>query len=156
LSVLYFAYGTNMAGAEMAAWCPEARFLGPARLADYRLALTRRSIRWGGGAADVVAAQGDEVWGALYELPEAALERLDAKEGAGFAYRRIEVEVATEGQAHRAVAYEVGEKEPEEVPCTPEYAALVLAGARERGLPGSWVRRLEDGLPRPDAGNTGS
>jgi gamma-glutamylcyclotransferase (GGCT)/AIG2-like uncharacterized protein YtfP len=152
--VLYFAYGTNMAGAEMAAWCPEARFLGAARLADYRLAFTRRSIRWGGGAADVVAAPGEEVWGALYELPEAALERLDAKEGAGFAYHRIEVEVAMEGRAQRAVAYEVTRKEPEEVPCTPEYAEVMLAGTRERGLPGDWVRRLEEGLPRSDAGNT--
>ena len=78
--MLLFAYGSNLAAEEVA---PEARFLGAAVLPDFRLALTRRSIRWGGGVADVVPAPGERVWGAAYDAPEAALTALDRKEGAG-------------------------------------------------------------------------
>ena len=139
--VLLFAYGSSMAADEMAAFAPGARFAGVARLPGFRLELRRRSLRWGGGAADIVESDGDEVWGALYELPD--LDRLDAKEGAGFAYRRREVRVEVEGEPRTAMAYEVIDKEPDEVAPTPEYAALLLRAARERGLPRAWRRELE-------------
>ena len=139
---LLFAYGSNLAASEMDAWCPEARFAGLARLPDHRLALNRRSIRWGGGAVDIVRAPGEEVWGVLYEVPDGTLDRIDAKEGEGWAYRRTDVEVEHHGRRLAAEAYEVLDKEPEEVPATPEYAALLLRGARERGLPGDYVKRL--------------
>ena len=70
--VLLFAYGSNLAAEEVA---PGARFLGPAVLPDYRLALTRRSIRWGGGVVDVVPAPGERVWGAAYDGPGGGLGR---------------------------------------------------------------------------------
>jgi gamma-glutamylcyclotransferase len=139
---LLFAYGNNLASSEMEGWCPEARFAGVARLPNHRLALLRRSIRWGGGAVDVVPAAGDEVWGALYELPDGTLDGLDAKEGEGWAYRRTAVEVEHDGRLVAAEAYEVIETESEEVPATPDYAAVILQGARERGLPEEYVARL--------------
>jgi gamma-glutamylcyclotransferase len=139
---LLFSYGSNLAASEMQAWCPEARFAGVARLLDHRLEMRRRSIRWGGGAADLVAAAGEEVWGALYEVPDGTLERLDAKEGQGWAYRRVGVEVEHAGRRLAAEAYEVVEPEPVEVPPNPDYAALLVRGARERGLPENYVERL--------------
>ena len=139
----YFAYGSNMASAEMATWCSDHRFLGPARLAGHRLELRRRSIRWGAGTADVVPVEGEAVWGALYELPADALAALDAKEGVGVAYGRREVTVVLAGSPHPALTYEVIDKEPGEVPCAREYRALLLAGARERGLPEHYVRELK-------------
>jgi NAD-dependent oxidoreductase involved in siderophore biosynthesis len=142
LTPVYFAYGSNMASAEMETWCPEARFLGPARLDGHRLALNRRSIRWGAGVVDLVPSEGESVWGALYDVPD--LDRLDAKEGAGFAYRRIEVEPMLDAQPVTAVAYEVIDKEEEEITPSPEYVALLVDGARERGLPEQYVRGLED------------
>jgi gamma-glutamylcyclotransferase (GGCT)/AIG2-like uncharacterized protein YtfP len=143
VSVRLFAYGSNMASAEMSAWCPAHRLLGPARLPGFRLELRRRSRRWRGGAADLVEAAGEEVWGALYELDAAALDRLDAKEGAGFAYRRVPVTVELGGERLPALAYAVIDKEPAELPCTPAYAELLVTGARERGLPADYVARLE-------------
>jgi gamma-glutamylcyclotransferase len=132
-----------MAASEMDVWCPGARFAGIARLPNHRLALLRRSIRWGGGAVDIVEAADEDVWGALYELPEGTLGRLDAKEGEGWAYRRTTVRVeAEDGRPLAAEAYEVLEKEEDEVPPAPQYAELLLRGARERGLPGEYVARL--------------
>jgi gamma-glutamylcyclotransferase (GGCT)/AIG2-like uncharacterized protein YtfP len=144
--VLYFAYGSNMASEQVGAG---ARFLRAARLEGYRLALLRRSIRWQAGVLDIVPAPGGEVWGALYDLTDEQLERIDAKEAAGVSYRRIEVEL----DGGPALAYEVIEKEPEDVPCAPEYRAVVLAGALERGLPDHWVQELASGLLSPDVGN---
>jgi hypothetical protein len=131
--VLYFAYGSNMAVAD--------GFVRPARLDGYRLALTRRSIRWRAGVLDIVEADGRHVWGALFDLPD--LERLDAKEAAGVSYRRVEVEL---DGGERAVAYEVIHKEPEPVPTCSEYAELVLAGARECGLSDEWQAELREVL----------
>ena len=132
---LLFAYGSNMASSEMEAWCPEHRFLGPARLDGFRVEFRRRSIRWGGGAADIVPAPGESVWGVLYEVADGELDRLDEKEGEGFAYRRRPVEVEHDGERLRAVAYEVIDKEPEQVAPTPEYLDLLREAAHERGLP---------------------
>jgi gamma-glutamylcyclotransferase (GGCT)/AIG2-like uncharacterized protein YtfP len=137
--VLLFAYGSNLASGEVGA---EARFEGPALLPDHRLALTRRSVRWGGGVVDVVEAPGEHVWGAAYETPSEALERLDRKEGAGFAYRRRAVRVRLRGETLDAQAYEVIDKDPDAPPATPEYTEVVLSGARERGLPDEWLLTL--------------
>ena len=95
---------------------------------------------------DVVPAPGGRVWGAAYDAPEAALAALDRKEGAGFAYRRREVEVELAGELRPAVTYEVIDKDPQAPPATPEYASLVLRGARERGLPEEWLATLDSVL----------
>jgi gamma-glutamylcyclotransferase len=144
---LLFAYGSNMAGSEMEAASPGARFLGPARLDGHRLELRRRSIRWRGGAADIVPAEGECVWGALYEVDD--LDALDAKEGTSLAaYRRRAVSVELRGERLTAEAYEVIEKEREEVPPTREYAELLLASAEERGLPAAYLQELERRLAK--------
>ena len=136
-----FAYGSNMS--EIDRLCPEAEFLGPARLDGRRLAFLRRSIRWGAGVADIAPDPGAHVWGALFELPDRCLEALDAKEGEGFAYRRVELELEHDGAAVPAQAYELIERADEEIPPRPDYLALLVDGARERGLPGDWIARLE-------------
>src|SRR5512133_3057190 len=100
-----------MAAEEMAAFAPEARLMAGARLPGFRLELRRRSVRWGGGAADVVESEGNEVWGVLYELPDDALGLVDQKEGAGHAYRRREVRVELDGEPRAALVYEVIDKE---------------------------------------------
>jgi gamma-glutamyl AIG2-like cyclotransferase len=144
VGTLYFAYGSNMSSRQMAGWCPEPVALGPAELPGHRLAFLRRSIRWQGGAADIVQAPGESVWGVLWELP-LGLGELDAKEAAGDAYRRRTAEVLLGREPHEAVVYEVIRKEPEEVPPRHEYIDEMLAGAREHGLPETWLLRIEQG-----------
>jgi AIG2-like family len=131
-----------MSTAEVEAWCPSPRAIGPAELPGHRLAFLRRSIRWQGGAADIVPSPGDSVWGVLWELP-LGLGELDAKEGSGKAYRRRDVEVLTDGGPKRAIAYEVIRKEARQVAPTGDYVETMLAGAREHGLPENWLQRIE-------------
>jgi gamma-glutamylcyclotransferase len=142
MGTLYFAYGTNMSSAQLTAWDTPHRALGPAELPDHRLAFLRRSIRWRAGAADIVQAKGESVWGVLWELPLGAAE-LDVKESAGTAYRRRPVKVLLDGSPVEAMAYEVIEKAPTELHPRREYVQLMFDGAREHGLPEAWLKRLQ-------------
>ena len=131
-----------MASEQLTAWCAAPVALGPAELPDHRLAFLRRSIRWQGGAADIVPSPGASVWGVLWELP-LGLGELDAKEAAGDAYRRRAAEVLLAGGEPRlAAVYEVIAKEPDEVPPTPAYLAAMVGGALEHGLPDDYVELI--------------
>ncbi|HVS29130.1 MAG TPA: gamma-glutamylcyclotransferase family protein [Solirubrobacteraceae bacterium] len=140
----YFAYGANMAPSVMAAWCPNHVCLGAARLGGYELAFLRRSVRWDAGAADIVPSPGASVWGVLYELSGDDLAALDAKESSGKGYRRIDVRIELlDGSERTAACYEVIEKAERELRPRPEYLALLVKGARARGLPAPWIAFLE-------------
>jgi gamma-glutamylcyclotransferase (GGCT)/AIG2-like uncharacterized protein YtfP len=83
------------------------------------------------------------VWGALYAVGEAELAALDAKEFvAASGYRRREVVVHHDGSEVAAATYEVVDKAEDELTPKAEYLALMLEGARERGLPEEWLDEL--------------
>jgi len=142
----YFAYGSNMHPEQMSARCPSARLVGLARLVDFRLAFTRESkVTYpGSGVADVVAAPGHIVWGALYSISEPDLGALDRLEGAGVAYAREAVEVIDgEGETISAVTYVVIRKSAREIAPSVEYMSRMIAGARACGLARDYLERLE-------------
>jgi gamma-glutamylcyclotransferase (GGCT)/AIG2-like uncharacterized protein YtfP len=141
--VLYFAYGRNMGTHTMELACPGHRFLGAAELRAHRLAFTRRSLRTGAGVADILAAPGASVWGALYALDARHLAAIDEKEGAGWAYERRAVRVLADGRELNAVAYAVIAPDAEHVQPSREYLQALLDGARERGLPAAYVAALD-------------
>ena len=147
---LYFAYGSNMSAATMAAVAPRHRFAGRARLPGHRLAFTRRSVRTGSGVADVVPDPAGTVWGVVYELGPGDLDGLDLKEGLGWAYGREDVSVLDDDDvAHDAFAFVVIAKEPVEIRPSDEYLQALLAAASERGLPGEYVATLRLIAQRP-------
>ena len=122
--------------------CPGHRCLGAAELRDHRLAFTRRSLRTGTGVADVLAAPGASVWGALYALDQAHLATIDVKEGNGWAYERRAVRVIAGGDELEAFAYAVIAPDAEHVQPSREYLQALVEGARERGLPEDYVAVL--------------
>ena len=162
----YFAYGRNMGSEAMRAAGPGHGYVGRAELRGHRLAFTRRSLLTGTGVADIVRAPERSVWGALYELDEAALAAIDAKEGNGWAYERRPVRVIAtsaggrsatperagsdvgDGEGVEAVeqleafAYAVIAPDGAHVQPSDEYVAALLRGARERGLPAAYVAEL--------------
>ncbi len=141
--VLYFAYGSNMSQAVMDRIVPGNRVLGAARLPDYRLAFTRDSIRWNGGAADIVRAEGMMVRGVVYEIDEADLTQLDIKENvAKGGYRReaYTLLMGTPAEEVRVISYTVVSKSIDqppwaELPPTEPYITLMIEGAEEHNLP---------------------
>jgi hypothetical protein len=129
-----------MAANVMDEHCPGHVAIGVAELPRHRFAFSRRSIRTGTGVADVVADPASSVWGVLYEVKD--LDTLDAKEGAGWAYERCSVTVRVDGEPREAITYKVMHPEPDEVTPSAEYAAGILAAARERQLPAGYIEAL--------------
>jgi len=136
--LLYFAYGSNLDAEQLAQRCPSSRGLYRARLPDHRLDFTYFSRRWVGGAADVLPHSGEEVWGAVYELAEADLMRLDRYEAG---YDRVVLRVeADDGALHHAVSYTVTAKY--NFPPTETYVERMLRGGERWKLPTHYLEQL--------------
>ena len=99
---LYFAYGSNLSLQQMRERIgSRPKVISEAYLENHRLGFTVYSkLTWKGGVADIVPEAGSKVWGAIYELTEPQLEKIDHYEGykkdrdpkKNF-YNRLEVEV---------------------------------------------------------------
>jgi gamma-glutamylcyclotransferase (GGCT)/AIG2-like uncharacterized protein YtfP len=138
----YFAYGSNMNWQQMKRRCPSSRFVCVARLPDYRFGITRHSRLRGCGTANIYPANGEEVWGIIYEVSDADLTVLDSFEDG---YRReilsfYPVEDST--QPLDALVY-VADIEQNVPRPNPEYRRLIIEGARHWRLPESYVALLE-------------
>ena len=132
---LYYAYGSNMVRAQMAARCPGARLVGPARLPDRRFAIIRS------GHGTILRQRGAVVWGVLWRLgrgEEAALDRYE--EVASGLYRRERIVVWRAGRAFPALAYVAAATAPGTA--RPAYLAAILAAARAFGFPADYVEAL--------------
>lgn len=147
--MLCFAYGSNMDWDQMRERCPSARFVGVAKLPGHRLAFSRRSKKRNCGVADVVANQGSDVWGVVYEIDDRDIGRLDAAEGYSpgrvkNAYRREERHVLIDGQRSKPLSAAVYIAIPEETPPRPnkEYKLQILEGARRWGLPQEYIQNV--------------
>lgn len=136
--------------AQMKARCPSVNFVGVARLADHRLAFTRKSVNRGCGVADVVRETGRSVWGAVFQLSELDVGALDKSEGyrpgrEKNSYWRRECIVFEDGDEHRPVTAQTYFADPQPNPPLPNeaYKALILAGARYWYLPADYIAELE-------------
>jgi gamma-glutamylcyclotransferase (GGCT)/AIG2-like uncharacterized protein YtfP len=154
----YFAYGTNLDLLQMQLRCPEAQLVGTAKLAGYRLCFPRRSYIRDCAVISIEPAEGEDVWGALYELDGTDIQRLDEREGydkkrdrALNPYNRVTVRV--EASDDRAVVAETYVA----VPATnagmpsPQYVGYLVASAAEVGLPKSHLVKLAQHMPVPAA-----
>ena len=143
---LYFAYGSNMSSARLTARTPSARAVGRGRLPGHALRWHKLG-RDGSGKCDVVVADTGStaaVWGVLYRIDCAEKADLDRIEGLGVGYDEHEVVVATEAGEVVARTYRArpGAVDPALRPRR-WYKAHVLDGAREHGLPASYVAMIE-------------
>ncbi len=153
--LLYFAYGSNMDPMVIRRRCPSARFVAIARLADHRLAFSRRAVSRRSGVADVVPAAGEAVWGIVFRLLRARdIEVLDAAENFRPARRRAQgyiretrlVALSADGQAsHKPtqVNIYIAQRQKSPPPPTAAYMAHLMRGAEHWGLPGAYHAMLE-------------
>lgn len=121
MSLLYFAYGSNLDEGQMRWRCPTAQPHGPALLPEHRLVFAGVSRTWsGGGCATVLPAPGHLVPGFLYRLGGDELADLDRHEGN---YRRERLTVHHPGgEALAAWVYIRKRSEPRRAP-SPAYLA---------------------------------
>ena len=142
--VRYFAYGSNMLTARLRERVPSATAIGIGQLVGHALRWDKRSWRDGSGKCDAEATsrKDDVVWGVVFELDREDKPALDKAEGLGVGYMEKMVNVLTEAGPVTAVTYYATDKDPSLRPYH-WYKALVIAGAREHGLPASYRSRLE-------------
>jgi hypothetical protein len=135
----YFAFGSNLHGARIAARAPSARALGPARLAGYRLCADKLSSD-GSGKLNLARDAAASVWGVAFRI---TLEDLASLEGFEPGYRRIGVSVELRRGGALAATTFLSEHRAPGLLLLPWYRELVISGAREHALPGEWIERLE-------------
>jgi hypothetical protein len=143
-TIWYFAYGSNL---------DAGTFLGRRRMRplDTRVAVLEHfELRFDlpvgpgeRGVANVAPREDDEVWGALYLLTHREAEHLDHTEGVQFGgYRRLDVEVREiSGVRVGAFTYHSKRSIAGRKPSR-RYLGLLLAGARQHGLPAEYIERL--------------
>jgi gamma-glutamylcyclotransferase (GGCT)/AIG2-like uncharacterized protein YtfP len=150
-----FAYGSNLCSARLRARVPSARPLGVARLRGHALRFHKRGWRDGSGKADAYAtrSRGDRVWGVVFRIDPLEKPDLDRVEGLGKGYDQARRTVeGRDGRHWRAWLYRA-DRSAIDAAAVPFrwYRDLVLAGAREHGLPDHYVRGLIATVPaRPD------
>ena len=158
MSLLYFAYGSNMLTRRLRdpARAPSARVLATGYVAGHRLVFDKAG-QDGSGKCDIeVSVESDRVYGVLYLLTPPDLRRLDRVEGLGSGYRRDTLEIVSECRSRLAYTYVALQKTPGLRPFD-WYKQLVVAGADEHGLPEAYVERLraEPVSPDPDVHRAG-
>ncbi|WP_148045511.1 gamma-glutamylcyclotransferase family protein [Salinisphaera orenii] len=142
IAMYYFAYGSNMLTARLAARVPTVRPAGRGWLTGHRLHFHLSGSDESGKCNVLHTGDGaDIVHGALYELDADRLERLHAAEGPPYAF--LELEIGTPAGAVRAATYR-GRPEFLDDTLVPFdwYCDFVVHGAREHGLPADYVAML--------------
>lgn len=133
---LYFAYGSNMDGAQMRARVPGVREVGPGTLGGHEFLFSGFSQRWGGAVANVRAKRGSKVFGVVYELPAGGLSMLDRFEGYPTHYQRklATVTLARSQQRVKCALY-YKRRTAAEAPPSPVYVAQILKALKRHGAP---------------------
>lgn len=127
----YFAYASNLNKKQMRERAPESQPMYVATLPNYKLGFAGWSRQWRGGSATIMLSRDDKVLGALYEVSERDLRRLDSYEDCPRSYNRINVTVFDEdGNAVRAVTY-IKAGRLEETQPSKEYLAVIQQGYRD-------------------------
>ena len=140
----YFAYGSNMSTAifvERRGMLPSSATWG--WVDGYRLCFDLPVGPGERGVANIVLDDRARTYGVLYRITSQEGDRLDRSEGVhGGYYQRIPVVVATTwGESIDAFTYHSPYVSAGRRP-SPRYIGLLLAGAREHGLPADYAAFL--------------
>lgn len=150
---LYFAYGFNLNLQKVNQMLTKPRVTGIARLSNHKMGFYGHSVIWDGAVETVVPDNQSEVWGILYQLEAYEWEQLDnlkdvRLDGTG-EYFHYPVEVIDEQNMLReASLYKKAQLREPKQPST-EYLDIIIQGAKEQGLPESYIATLQDVASKP-------
>ena len=147
--VAYFAYGSNMSTERLQepGRAPSAKPLGRAKLPSKRLVCNKKSTDCS-GKANLIDSTEDTVWGVLYEIDSAELDNLGRAER-NYTLKSLDV-ITDQDSLVKAYVY-VSSELTEDARPYDWYKELLIKGAREYGLPASYVKYLEQITSKPYA-----
>ena len=139
----YFAYGSNLSLKRLQARVPSAVPLGVFTLPKHKLTFHKVG-RDGTAKCDACLTNdpSDAVIGRLYEIDEIEKQDLDRAEGLGCGYEEKYIKVFNNRGSFKATTYYATELNTTLKPFT-WYKQHVLIGAREAGLPESYIAAIE-------------
>lgn len=149
--MLYFAYGSNMDPAQFVRRCPSACFVTVAQLPNHQLAFTRLARDRGCGTCDGIPAPGKNIWGVVFAISKADLQRLDESEGyrpgrplADNAYVRKQRQVCRPGDPGKCLRVWLyfANRQPHPPLPNAAYKQQLVEGARLWGLPPAYREEL--------------
>ena len=127
----YFAYASNLNKKQMQERCPDSKPMFIATLPNYKLVFVDWSRHWHGAVASIRPFRGERVRGAIYEISEQCLRRLDRYEGYPDVYTHLNVTVFNEdNEPVPAIAY-IKSGRLEDAPPAKEYLAVIQQGYRD-------------------------
>ncbi|HUV75604.1 MAG TPA: gamma-glutamylcyclotransferase family protein [Dehalococcoidales bacterium] len=127
----YFAYGSNLNKRQMRERCPDSKPMFIATLPNYKLVFVGWSRQWRGGVISIKPLRGERVRGAIYEVSEQCIQRLDKFEGHPTDYARQKVTVFDEdSEPIEAITY-IKAGQFEETQPSKEYLAVIQQGYRD-------------------------
>lgn len=127
----YFAYATNLNRKQMLERCPDSEPRFKATLPNYKVVFIGWSRQWRGGVASIRSFRGEKVRGAVYEISEQCLRRLDRYEGYPGNYNRFNVTVFSEdGEPVQALTY-IKAGQAEEARPSAEFLSIIQHGYRD-------------------------
>jgi gamma-glutamylcyclotransferase (GGCT)/AIG2-like uncharacterized protein YtfP len=141
--MLHYAYGSNLSPTFLNGYCPGAKFVMKAYLPNFRIEFRFYSQKRKGGISSIMPSPGDLVRGAIYDVPEDEMIKLDEVESVpqGLYSRETFLVLGDDGEWHHADLYRVVEPDG---PFTPakSYIALMLEGAETFSLDPGYVDEL--------------
>lgn len=139
--VWYFAYGSNLDGNQMEERVGSWGRCQRALLKGWKLTFNVSSSRWRGKAANIIQISDPQntVYGAIYQITEAQLDKLTQIEGP----KPVDLEVASAGNKIMAKAYVFNSKAPPGQP-TREYLDKVVSGLQQHG----YDKNVIDGIKK--------
>jgi gamma-glutamylcyclotransferase (GGCT)/AIG2-like uncharacterized protein YtfP len=127
----YFAYASNLSRAQMRLRCPDAKPKFSAVLPNYKLIFSGWSRDWHGATASIQPFRGAKVIGAVYEISEQDMQKLDRFENYPSLYNHSNVMVFNEDDlAVKAITY-IKSRQADEGKPSPEYLAIIRQGYKD-------------------------
>jgi hypothetical protein len=143
MSQQVFAFGSNMCSGRFRAYGVSPECAGRAAvLPGHHLLFNKKSTDDKSGKANVAVHAASDVWGVLYTISDADLDKLDKGEGG---YRRVWLSLRlTDNTSTDAWVY-VAKKPTDESMLRPYtwYKRFLVEGAREHVLPPEYIADLE-------------
>ncbi len=135
-----------MLAERLQARCPSAVFVGPAFVCGYELQFSKRSIDCSGKATIVESKDSfQKLYGAIFQIDESEIGKLDKAEGSDYERREDFCVVKLDDDQETKVTTYVAKPTATNVSLVPFdwYKNLIIAGARQSGLPVSYISMLE-------------
>ncbi len=135
--IYYFAYGSNISSQQMNNRCPNAVFVGTAKLNNQKFIINSR------GVATIVPEQSIEVHGAVWNLSKPDEQALDDCEGVkkGIYIRDFRKVQMTNGETIRALVYVASDNRPGSP--RENYLENIVACAKQLDFSNRYITELE-------------